>query len=66
MLPWYNGNKKGDSFSGIRNKKTKQKAIKLLSLKNFHGIIKLYFERRSRSDCIHEQIAKQIAKVRFI
>ena len=24
------------------------------------------FERRSRSDCVHEQIAKRIANVRFI
>ena len=24
-----------------------------------------WFERRSRSDCVHEQVAKRIANVRF-
>ena len=27
--------------------------------------IVLFFERRSRSDCVHEQVAKRIANVRF-
>ena len=33
------------------------------------GMIELrdaFHERRSRSDCVHEQVAKRIANVRFI
>ena len=30
-----------------------------------HFFIRYYFERRSRSDCVHEQVAKRIANVRF-
>ena len=44
MLLWYNGNKKGDSFPVVDYKRTKQKAIKLLSPQNFHGIMKPYLE----------------------
>ena len=35
----------------------------LLTCGELHGI--LFFERRSRSDCVHEQVAKRIANIRL-